>query len=142
MHPPSDKTSKTSFLSPLVSPAEEKPNPEWIAATVVTQMNHYFQVPADLTVQKALVADWVRDLNGLPKRAITKAFDQWRRSSRSRPTAGDIRRRADGFIDRPPRYHPPGVFGPDDLTPGELQARRARADELMKEFGFYRGEAK
>lgn len=123
-------TSPASCNSQTVSISEERPTAKWIAARSMSLLGHYFQIPADPAIAQMMVADWIEDLQDIPQRAIEMAVTDWRRSSRSRPQPGDIRRLAKSYI----RHERP-VLTVVETTPEAKPISQERMKEIAEELG-------
>lgn len=117
----------------------EPPSDAALTAKIRATLSHYYRPDLSLEEEDLVLEDWTDDLAGFPTWAIAAAFTTWRRANpQRRPSPGGIRAlcmaetarlRAELDARRPDAPEP-------EPTPEELEAKRARAEAIMRKAGY------
>lgn len=107
----------------------------------------YYDQDLDPETKAAIREEFVRALSGYPIWAVHKAFDSWTRSAQRRPTPGEIvilvAREMQPLVDELNRRKKEDAekreYRPE-LTPAEMEQRRAFAQGVMRRFGYAKEE--
>ena len=96
--------------------------------------SHFFQPELAVEIEKLAMTDWLACLSSIPQAAIEQAIMMRLRSAnRARPTPGEIRQDALGWVlrpDKPLKLAPSPVV----VTADELERRRDVSDRPHTEF--------
>lgn len=86
--------------------SDKKEHREWIVGRVYTLLAHYFRHDEPPELSAALGRDWVRCLDGIPKKYIEQACIKYlQEEPRRKPTPGEIYQRATALMPEPSSEH-------------------------------------
>lgn len=126
-------------MTPQKLPAKlpQSSDPEWIAGRVQTLLAHYFEPSRDAALTRAMLADWIEDLQTIPQWAIDDACRTYRRDQpRRRPTPGDIRNRALSAVGERRSRERANAPVRELAEPRPPRVTAEQATAIMAEMGF------
>jgi hypothetical protein len=133
-----DKSTE-DLIRAIHSPGDE----EFATERARIALSHYFDRDMSNRDRAEMLEDYGRALRGLPRWAVSQAFDRWISEQRRRPAPGDIvdlakqaiRRITDELASRRREAERATLPAPE-TDPEERAAMAERAKRIMEEAGF------